>query len=59
MKKLLLALYIAGAIATFGHAWNRDYSNTLDGQATALVAAPVCASLWPLYWSAWFWKGKL
>lgn len=58
MKKTLITLYVIVAVATFGHAWNRDYANLDEPlqQAKALTAAPFCAALWPLYWSAWAWK---
>ena len=56
--KAFIILYAIGAIITFGHAWNRDYSDTFDKQATAIMAAPACAAVWPLYWSAFFWKGE-
>lgn len=58
--KTLFAIYVLVAVVTFGHAWHRDYSQTTDGQVGgAMMAAPVCAALWPLYWSEVFWKNKL
>ena len=55
-NKILITLYIIGAVVTFGHAWNRDYSKTLDGQDSAVMVAPVASALWPLYWSTVAWK---
>lgn len=63
MKNKLMSAYVAAAVVTFSHAWNRDYSNTLTAQrgtadhaSAALLSAPVCAALWPLYWSTVAWR---
>ena len=58
-RSKIIAAYVAVAIITFGHAWNRDYSDnpdTAQKQSAALLAAPVVSALWPLYWSAFAWK---
>ncbi len=59
MKKILCALYAAGAVVTFGHAWHHvsqlEDNKQLEVGAT-MIAAPVCAALWPLYWSEVFWR---
>lgn len=56
MKTKLKVIYVLVAILTFGHAWHRDYSATLDQSGTAYLAAPVFAALWPLYWSTVAWQ---
>lgn len=58
MKKAFIALYLAGAIVTFGHAWNRDfsiYNYELEAKLDCAVAA---AAAWPLYWSTVVWEKR-
>lgn len=57
-RNYLITLYIIGAVITFGHAWNRDYSKTADKEATAFIVAPLASALWPLYWSTVLWRNK-
>lgn len=55
------ALYLAGLVLTFGHAFNacRDTSDSKVGFSKTEVAVGdglVCSMFWPLYWSIQLFK---
>lgn len=52
--QILLAVYIAGVVITFGHAWHRDYSD-VEKSMVPMIAL-TSSALWPLYWSEVFWR---
>lgn len=56
LKTIALVVYVLIGVITFGRAWNgiaADLDLTPDA---AVVFAPVCAALWPLYWSQVLWS---
>lgn len=65
--ELIVALYLAIAVVTFGHAWHgvpatEEHSfggvnyTVHNGPGTRLIAGVASAIAWPFYWSVKAWE---